>query len=82
MTRQIPRRDDEMEENRETPTIEESFSRLDELIARLEGDSLSLEESFKAYAEGLSLVKQCRESIDEVEKKVLVLEKSGELHEL
>ena len=82
MTRQIPRRDDEMEENRETPTIEESFSRLDELIERLEGDSLSLEESFKAYAEGLSLVKQCRESIDEVEKKVLVLEKSGELHEL
>ena len=82
MTRQIPRRDDEMEENRETPTIEESFSRLDELIARLEEDSLSLEESFKAYAEGLSLVKQCRESIDEVEKKVLVLEKSGELHEL
>lgn len=71
-----------MEENRETPTIEENFSRLDELIARLEGDSLSLEESFKAYAEGLSLVKQCRESIDEVEKKVLVLEKSGELHEL
>ena len=82
MTRQIPRRDDEMEENRETPTIEESFSRLDELTARLEGYSLSLEESFKAYAEGLSLVKQCRESIDEVEKKVLVLEKSGELHEL
>lgn len=71
-----------MEENRETPTIEESFSRLDELIERLEGDSLSLEESFKAYAEGLSLVKQCRESIDEVEKKVLVLEESGELHEL
>ena len=49
-----------MEENRETPTIEESFSRLDELIARLEGDSLSVEESFKAYVEGLSLVKQCR----------------------
>lgn len=62
--------------------IEESFELLDSLLKRLEGDELTLEESFETYAKGLELVKQCRKSIDEVEKKVLVLEESGEFHEL
>lgn len=71
-----------MEEKKETFSIEETFARLDEILGRLEGDGLTMEESFETYAKGLALVKQCRESIDEVEKKVLVLEESGDLHEL
>ncbi|MCD2492620.1 exodeoxyribonuclease VII small subunit [Lacrimispora sp. NSJ-141] len=66
----------------ETLSIEQTFERLDDIIGRLEGEELSMEESFAAYAEGLALVKKCRGSIDEVEKKVLVLEESGEQHEL
>lgn len=62
--------------------IEETFELLDALLRRLEGDELTLEESFELYARGLNLVKQCRQGIDEVEKKVLVLEESGEFHEL
>ena len=71
-----------MEEKKEMLSIEETFAALDELLGQLEGDELTLEESFETYAKGLLLVKQCREKIDEVEKKVLVLEESGELHEL
>lgn len=70
-----------MEEKKEAYSIEETFEELDKLLKCLEGDELTLEESFETYAKGLSLVKQCREKIDEVEKKVLVLEESGELHE-
>ena len=70
-----------MEEKKEMLSIEETFAALDELLGQLEGDELTLEESFETYAKGLLLVKQCRENIDEVEKKVLVLEESGELHE-
>jgi exodeoxyribonuclease VII small subunit len=66
----------------ETVGIEEAFELLDGLLKRLEGDELTLEESFETYAKGLELVKQCRRSIDEVEKKVLVLEESGGFHEL
>ena len=62
--------------------IEETFELLDALLRRLEGDELTLEESFELYARGLNLVKQCRQGIDEVEKKVLVLEETGEFHEL
>ena len=71
-----------MEERKETLSIEENFALLDELLKRLEGDELTLEESFETYAKGLELVRQCRERIDKVEKKVLVLEESGDVHEL
>ena len=63
------------------PGIEETFRLLDGLLEHLEREELTLEESFAAYAKGLELVKHCRQSIDEVEKKVLFLEESGELHE-
>ncbi len=57
--------------------IEEAFSRLDEIIEKLEGGELSMEESFALYGEGLSLVKSCRGSIDETEKKLKILEEDG-----
>lgn len=66
----------------ETRSIEETFETLDGLIQKLERDELSMEESFEAYARGLTLLKECRESIDKVEKNVLVLDESGDLHEL
>ena len=66
----------------ETRSIEETFETLDGLIQKLERDELSMEESFEAYARGLALLKKCRESIDKVEKNVLVLDESGDLHEL
>lgn len=71
-----------MDERKERLSIEENFTLLDELLKRLEGDELTLEESFETYAKGLELVRQCRESIDKVEKKVLILEESGDVHEL
>ena len=66
----------------ETRSIEETFETIDGLIQKLERDELSMEESFEAYARGLALLKECRESIDKVEKNVLVLDESGDLHEL
>ena len=65
----------------ERVSIEQTFEQLDELIRQLESGELSLEESFSAYEKGLGMVKLCRESVDEVEKKVLVLDESGEQHE-
>ena len=59
-------------------TLEEAFSRLDEIIGKLEGDGLSMEESFTLYEEGLSLISRCRGSIDEAEKKLKILEDGHE----
>ena len=69
-----------MEEQREL-TLEESFARLDELVARLEDRSIPLEESFQAYKEGMELLKQCSDRIDTVEKKMLQIDSNGEISE-
>ena len=54
-------------------TLEESFEALDEIIESLQGGGLTLEESFKRYEEGLKLIKNCNDSIDKVEKKLIVI---------
>lgn len=65
-----------------TLTLEENFARLEETIERLEDEDISLEEAFAAYSEGMSLLKNCNEQIDRVEKKVLKLAEDGGLEEL
>ena len=62
-------------------TLEESFQRLDELIARLEDREIPLEDSFAIYKEGMDLLKSSREKIDTVEKKMLQISEDGELSE-
>lgn len=54
-------------------TLEESFEALDEIIESLQGGELTLEESFKRYEEGMKLIKNCNDSIDKVEKKLIVI---------
>ena len=62
-------------------TLEESFQRLDELIAKLEDREIPLEELFAVYKEGMDLLKSSREKIDTVEKKMLQISEDGELSE-
>ena len=48
---------------------------------RLHNEDISLEESFKEYQKGMELLKKCSETIDRVEKKVLILNENGGLDE-
>ena len=66
----------------ESYSIEQTFERIDELVAQLESPEISLEHSFQAYEEGMKLLKACNEQIDRVEKKVLALSGDGGFHEL
>ena len=61
--------------------LEELFSKLEEVVKNLENTESSLEESFQYYNEGMQLLKRCNETIDSVEKKVLVLDEEGETYE-
>lgn len=69
-----------MAEEREM-TLEESFFVLDQLVEQLERPDISLEESFQVYKKGMELLKSCNSKIDTVEKKMLQINKSGELSE-
>ena len=70
-----------MEEKKEV-SLEENFDKLEELIEVLSDADVSLEDAFRAYSEGVALLKTCNDQIDRVEKKVLVLSANGELEEL
>ena len=65
----------------QTPSLEELFDNLQEVVDQLENEDVSLEESFRLYNEGMILLKKCNETIDTVEKKVLVLDENVETHE-
>ena len=68
-------------------SIEDSFARLQELLARMEEEDVTLEESFACYEKGIRLIRYCNDRIDHVEKKVRMLRgegqtPSGELEDL
>lgn len=54
-------------------SLEFSLEELNRIIARLEQEDLSLEDSFELYNEGMKLLKKCNDSIDKVEKKLIIL---------
>ncbi len=66
----------------EDKSLEEVFGQLDEIVEKLEESNASLEDSFKLYHQGMELLKICNDKIDTVEKKMMVLDDSGEQHEL
>lgn len=71
-----------MPAKKETLKLEDAFVKLDEILQKLESPDITLEDSFAAYKTGMELLKHCNNSIDQVEKKVLKLNESGELSEL
>ena len=61
--------------------LEEMFKDLEELIGKMENEEITLEQTFDLYNNGMELLKKCNLSIDEVDKKVLVLDENGETDE-
>ena len=59
---------------------EEAVAELEEIVRRMEGDGLALEESIAAYRRGSELLRHCREQLKDAESKIQVLE-NGELRD-
>jgi exodeoxyribonuclease VII small subunit len=50
--------------------FEKAFQQLEKIVARLEGEELSLDESLKLFEEGIALSRFCHQKLEEVEKKI------------
>lgn len=59
-------------------TLETAFEELEEILAKLEEEDITLEDSFNLYQEGMKLLKYCNNSIDKVEKQLIVLGEKNE----
>lgn len=53
--------------------FEEAFSKLEDIVRKLESGNMSLEESLKAFEEGVRLSRICSERLDEAERRVELL---------
>lgn len=60
---------------KETESIkfESAVKRLEEIVNKLEGGDLSLDDSIKLFEEGVRLYQVCIKRLDEAEKKVEIL---------
>lgn len=65
----------------QTPSIEESFAQIEEIIAKMEQQDVSLDDSFSLYQQGILQLKNCNALLDEVEKKMQILNEQGEAGE-
>jgi exodeoxyribonuclease VII small subunit len=65
-----------------TISLEEALTKLEETVNQLQEEEITLEESFLLYKQGMDYVKLCNETIDKVEKKVLMLNQEGNLEKL
>mgnify|MGYP005773430661 FL=1 len=69
------------EETDKKENLEEMFQDLEKVIKDMENSDVTLEQSFGLYNRGMNILKECSRTIDEVEKKVLVLDEDGATHE-
>jgi len=59
--------------------FEESLAQLEETIGLLEsGNELTLEESLKAFEDGIRLARLCRQKLDDAELRIQKLTEDGE----
>ena len=72
---------DNGEQNLQEQTLEELFVQLEETMKKMEQEDVSLEDSVQYYHRGMDLLKVCNDKIDQVEKKMLVLDEEGGTHE-
>ncbi|HOJ52889.1 MAG TPA: exodeoxyribonuclease VII small subunit [Syntrophales bacterium] len=58
--------------------FEDAIKRLEEIVETMERGDLTLEESLKAFEEGVKLVRICTKKLEEAERKVEMLIKNEE----
>ena len=58
-------------------TFEKALERLEEIVKRMEEGDMTLDDSLKAFEEGISLSRFCAKKLDDAERKVEMLMKSN-----
>lgn len=62
-------------------TFEDALKRLEGIVEKLEGEGLSLDDSLKAFGEGVRLTRFCHKKLNEAEKKIEILMEDDEGNE-
>ena len=66
-----------MAEKKKEIAFEEAIERLEKIVATLENGKAPLDESLRAFEEGVALINICKKQLDEAEQKVKILTEQG-----
>lgn len=58
------------EEKKKKPSFEERLNELQGIVAKIEGQTIPLEESLKLFERGQALIKSLESDLEEAEKKI------------
>ena len=64
-----------MSENKKS--VEESFNEIESIIAEMQKEDVTLDCSFELYNQGLTLIKECNEKLDSMEKQIKIIEEGN-----
>lgn len=59
-------------------TFEQSMSELEDIVTKLEGGDITLDDSLKLFEKGMNLARNCQKKLDEAEKKVKILSQTDD----
>ena len=70
-----------MKQKKTQKSFEDSFTRLEKILEKLESEDVTLDETIKLYEEGLTLTKFCYDKLNNAELRIKEINKSikGEL---
>lgn len=71
----------EQENNKKEMGLEERFAAIESILDQMEGENVTLDESFELYKKGMEQMKAANQALDQIEKAMLVMNESGELEE-
>ena len=67
-----------MSRERKSQNIEKFFKRLENIVSDLEEGSIPLDQALREFEEGISIVREAAEILEQAEKKVEILIKDKE----
>lgn len=74
------KKEDKKEDKKETG-LETRFVRIEEILKQMEDENVTLDESFELYKKGLNEISAANQSLEKIEKEMLVLREDGKLEE-
>ena len=70
-----------MDNKNEKTGLEERFSMIEDILAQMEDENVTLDQSFDLYKQGIEQTKAANADLDRIEKAMLVMNEDGELEE-
>ena len=70
-----------MDNKNEKTGLEERFSMIEDILAQMEDENVTLDQSFDLYKQGIEQIKAANADLDRIENAMLVMNEDGELEE-